>query len=184
MSPYFELNMNSHWTQWSCRERSWTCLTCCLKAFGSRYTFPQRSQAFYFHSIYIRTVMPCPFTGPKMFCAGPIVWLRLVPLQKLLCWHKNQFHWMQIIFLSGIGLAQKNWTSPKHFGTCKRTRHYCDLNQPMLFGFLHFIFPSIEVPLKYWYCFSGKLEFNISQSLQSGILLSPTIKSFFHSKYL
>ena len=24
-----------------------------------------------------------------------------MPLQKLLCWHKNQFYWMQIIFLSG-----------------------------------------------------------------------------------
>ena len=35
-----------------------------------------------------------------MFCAGPKLWLHLVPLQKLLCCHKNQFYWMQIIFLS------------------------------------------------------------------------------------
>ena len=42
----------------------------------------------------------CPFTGYKMFCAGPKIWLHLVPLQKLLCRHKNQFYWMQIIFLS------------------------------------------------------------------------------------
>ena len=41
------------------------------------------------------------FTGPKMFWASPKIWLHLVPLQKLLCWHKNQFYWMQIIFLSG-----------------------------------------------------------------------------------
>ena len=52
-------------------------------------------------------LIPCPFTGRKMFCAGPSfwvspkIWLHLVPLQKLLCWHKNQFYWMQIIFLSG-----------------------------------------------------------------------------------
>ena len=59
-----------------------------------------------------------------------------MPLQKLLCRHKKQFYWMQIIFLSGtnflwlpqyvnrfFGLAQKIWTCPKHFGTCKRTRH-------------------------------------------------------------
>ena len=52
--------------------------------------------------------MPCPFTGPKMFCAGPNILsqppkkgLHLVPLQKLLSWRKNQFYWMQIIFLSG-----------------------------------------------------------------------------------
>ena len=90
--------------------------------------------------------MPCPFTGPKMFWAGPNFlcqtkslftycgshkqkddlhlclvllqvpkcfvpvqifwaspknWLHLVPLQNFLCRHKNQFYWMQIIFLSG-----------------------------------------------------------------------------------
>ena len=50
--------------------------------------------------------MPCPFTGPNMFCACPnflshsIIWLHLVPLQNLLCRHKNQFYGMQIIFLS------------------------------------------------------------------------------------
>ena len=48
-----------------------------------------------------------PFTGRKMFCAGPYFmsqpknWLHLGPLQKLLCRHKNHFYWMQIIFLSG-----------------------------------------------------------------------------------
>ena len=48
--------------------------------------------------------MPCPFTGPKMFCAGPNFFNQpknLVPLQKSLCRHKNQFCLMQIIFLSG-----------------------------------------------------------------------------------
>ena len=45
--------------------------------------------------------MPCPFTGPKIFWASPKIWLHLVLLQKLLCRHKNQFYWMQIIFLSG-----------------------------------------------------------------------------------
>ena len=53
--------------------------------------------------------MPCPFTGPKMFCAGPKIWLHIVTLHKLLCSHKNQFYWMQIIFLSGtksLWLAQ------------------------------------------------------------------------------
>ena len=50
--------------------------------------------------------MPCPFTGPKMFCASPNfwvspkIWLHLVPLQKLLCRHKKQLYWMQIIFLA------------------------------------------------------------------------------------
>ena len=49
----------------------------------------------------VKRFMPCPFTGPKTFCASPKIWLHLVPLQKLLCWHKNQFYRMQNIFLSG-----------------------------------------------------------------------------------
>ena len=50
----------------------------------------------------IHTLMPCPFTGPKMFCACPNflsqlkICLHLVPLQKILCWHKNQSYWIQI----------------------------------------------------------------------------------------
>ena len=50
--------------------------------------------------------MPCLLQVPKcfvpiqIFWASPKIWLHLVPLQKLLCRHKNQFYWMQIIFLS------------------------------------------------------------------------------------
>ena len=29
------------------------------------------------------------------------IWMNLVPLKKLLCMHKKQFYWMQIILLSG-----------------------------------------------------------------------------------
>jgi hypothetical protein len=77
-----------------------------------------------------------------MFCAGPNVLghsknliafsassKTFVPAQKpillnanhLLVWHK--------MFVTGtickknFGLTQKIWTSTKHFGTCKRTRH-------------------------------------------------------------
>ena len=40
-------------------------------------------------------LMPCSFTGPKMFCAGPNFLnqpKKLVPLQKNLCRHKKQFY--------------------------------------------------------------------------------------------
>jgi hypothetical protein len=37
----------------------------------------------------------------KFFWASSKIWLHLVPLQNLLCRHKNQFYWVQIIFLSG-----------------------------------------------------------------------------------
>ena len=45
--------------------------------------------------------IPKCFVLVQIFWASPKIWLHLVPLQKLLCWHKNQFYWMQIIFLSG-----------------------------------------------------------------------------------
>ena len=52
-------------------------------------------------------LLPCPFLQvPKCFVPVQIFWARpkirlhLVLLQKLLCQHKNQFYWMQIIFLS------------------------------------------------------------------------------------
>ena len=41
------------------------------------------------------------FVPAQFFWASPKIWLYLVPLQKLLCRHKKQFYWMQIIFLSG-----------------------------------------------------------------------------------
>ena len=72
-----------------------------------RLTWTGRINLKIFFGYNINYLMPCPFTGPKMFCAGPNIlsspniWLHLVPLQNLLCRHKNQFYWMQIIFLSG-----------------------------------------------------------------------------------
>ena len=51
-------------------------------------------------SFVLLQVQKC-FVLVQIFCASPKIWLHLVPLQKLLCWHKNQFYWMQIIFLSG-----------------------------------------------------------------------------------
>ena len=40
------------------------------------------------------------FVPAQIFWASPKLWLHLVPLQKLLCCHINQFYWMQITFLS------------------------------------------------------------------------------------
>ena len=59
----------------------------------------------HFHVIrYLCLVLlqvPKCFVPVQIFWASPKIWLHLVPLQKLLCRHKNQFYWMQIIFLSG-----------------------------------------------------------------------------------
>ena len=86
--------------------------------------------------------MPCPFTGPKMFCVGPNILSQPKNLtafsassktfmlaQKPILLNANHlFVWHKIFVTATIckwifGLAQKIWTSPKHFGTCKRTRH-------------------------------------------------------------
>ena len=88
-------------------------------------------------------LMPCPFTGPKMFCASPNIfwaspkiWLHLMPVTNILCRTKRWFAFSKIGFLCRhksfwggtkysqiFGLVQKIWTGTKHFATWKRTRH-------------------------------------------------------------
>ena len=88
------------------------------------------------------TVMPCPFTGHKMFCAGPNILcqtknrtvfsatpkifvlalkLNLLKANHFLVCHKK--FGKGTICNSVFGMAQNNLTSPNCFGTCKRTRH-------------------------------------------------------------
>ena len=83
-----------------------------------------------------RTLVPCPFTGPKMFWAGPNFSCQtknsfmycgshkyFVPDKKnylhsvksFLCQHKS--------FWRATECSQIFWVGSKHFGTCKRTRH-------------------------------------------------------------
>ena len=87
-------------------------------------------------------LMPCPFTGPKMFCTGPnflsvpknltafsASLKTFEPAHKPILLNANHlFVWHKMFVTAKIcklifGLAKKNWTSPKYFGTCKRARH-------------------------------------------------------------
>ena len=56
------------------------------------------------HAVYLCLVLlqdtKCFVPVQIFFSASPKIWLHLVPLQNLLCRHKNQFYRMQIIFLS------------------------------------------------------------------------------------
>ena len=45
--------------------------------------------------------VPKCFVPDQIFWARPKICLHLVLFKKILCWHKNQFYWMQMIFLSG-----------------------------------------------------------------------------------
>ena len=50
------------------------------------------------------SLMPCPFTSPKMLCAGPNFLSQpknLTAFSASSCQHKNQFYWTQIIFMTG-----------------------------------------------------------------------------------
>ena len=86
--------------------------------------------------------MPCPFTGPKMFYAGPIFLKQpknltafsassktFVSAQKTISLNANHLSVWHKMFVTDtickemIGMAQKTGTIPKHFGTWKRTRH-------------------------------------------------------------
>ena len=89
-------------------------------------------------SFNLKGLMPCPFTGHKTFCAGPNFLSQpknltssktFVPTQKSILLNANHLFVSHKMFVTAtickqiFGLAQKFWTSPKHFGTCKRTRH-------------------------------------------------------------
>ena len=101
-----------------------------------------------------KILMPCPFTGPKMFCAGPNFLSQpknltafsassktFVPAQKPILLNANHLFVWHKMFVTGtkwseiFGLAQKIWTGIKHFGTCKRTRHKNQHTQRKLLNF-------------------------------------------------
>ena len=71
--------------------------------------------------IILLQVAKC-FVPVQILWVSPKFWLYLVLFQKLLCRHKKQFYWMQIIFLSGtkcLWLAQyvnKSLVRHKKFG--------------------------------------------------------------------
>ena len=86
--------------------------------------------------------MPCPFTGPKTFCAGPNFLGQpqnftafsassntFVPAQKTILLNANQLFVWHKMFVTAtkckwiFGPTQKVWTGTKHFVTRKRTRH-------------------------------------------------------------
>ena len=90
----------------------------------------------------LSSLMPCPFTGPKMFCAGPNFLSQpknftafsassktFVPVQKPVLLHAIHLFVWHKMFVTGtkcsqiFGLAQKIRTGTKYFATCKRTRH-------------------------------------------------------------
>ena len=84
-----------------CRHKSFWRGTKCSQIFGL-------AQKISLECLVFLQVPKC-FEPVQIFWVSPKIWLHLVPLQKLLCRHKKQFYWMQIIFLAGtkcLWLAQ------------------------------------------------------------------------------
>ena len=92
--------------------------------------------------VFEESLMPCPFTGRKMFCIGPNFLSQpknltafsassktFVPAQKPILLNVNHLFVWHKMFVTGtickyiFGPTQKIWTGTKHFATCKRTRH-------------------------------------------------------------
>ena len=108
----------------------------------SRISYQSREDNFEIDIFIISSFVPCPVTGPKMFCPGSNFLSQpknlnafsassktFVPAQKPILLNANhRFVWQKMLVTGTVckyffGLAQKIWTSTKHFGTCKRTRH-------------------------------------------------------------
>ena len=75
--------------------RLWSVLFCSHQKFFLMFTPASLDLC-----LVLLQVQKC-FVPIQIFWVSPKIWPHLVPLPKLLCGHKNQFNWMQIIFLSG-----------------------------------------------------------------------------------
>ena len=64
--------------------------------------------------------MPCPFTGPKMFCAGPKIYLHIVPVTKILCQTKRWFAISKIGFCAGTKVFEEALNAIKFLGWLKK----------------------------------------------------------------
>ena len=70
--------------------------------------------------------MPCPFTGPKMFCAGPIfwaslkIWLHLMPVKNNLCKTKRWFAFSKIVFCASTKVFEEALNSVKFLDWLKK----------------------------------------------------------------
>ena len=43
--------------------------------------------------------MPCPFTGSKIFCARPKIYLHIVAVTNILCQKKDDLHSVKLVFV-------------------------------------------------------------------------------------
>ena len=80
------------------------------EAGGDAYSTQANEATHIFEYCLVLLQVPKCFVPVQIFWASPKIWLHLVPLQKLLCLHKTQFYWIQIIFLSGTNC----WWLPQY----------------------------------------------------------------------
>ena len=70
--------------------------------------------------------MPCPFTGPKMFCAGPHFWvgpkmyLHIVPVTEILWQTKRWLAFSKIGFCAGTKVFEDALNAVKFLGWLKK----------------------------------------------------------------
>ena len=72
------------------------------------------------HLCLVLLQVPKCFVPVQIFWASPKISLHLVHFQKLLCRYKNQFYWMQFIFLSGTKCLSLALNALKFLGWLKK----------------------------------------------------------------
>ena len=103
--------------------------------------------------------VPKCFVPVQIFCVGPKFFLHIMPVTNILYQTKRWFAFSKIGFCAGtnvfeealfkcsqiLGPDQKIWTGTKHFGKCKRTRHWCTtkfFNEKYIYIYILFPFHS------------------------------------------
>ena len=64
--------------------------------------------------------MPCPFTGPKKFCARPKIYLHIVAVTNIFCQTKRCFAFSKIGFYAGTKGFEEALNAFKYLGWLKK----------------------------------------------------------------
>ena len=81
--------------------------------------------------------MPCPFTGHKMFYAGPNflcpskIYLHIVPVTNILCQTKRWFAFSKIVFCAGTKVFEEALNAVKFLGWLKKFRPAQNILRPV-----------------------------------------------------
>ena len=116
------------WTFFPSCNNMYISTTYLLSQLKSLYPVRPYLRLLNYECLVLLQVTKC-FVLVQTFCVEPKIYLRIVPVTNIFC--QTILHSVRLVFvmaqvfLKRLQVESIFWTSSKHFGTCKRTRHKC-----------------------------------------------------------